>query len=231
MATCDATPKVVGGVEVSPRFKYEFVAALLKFGRYHCGGTIYTPNTVITAAHCTTGLDVDHHVVMHRHDLELDEGVENAIRFKVRTRVRHPDFNASNYKNDIAVWKVEGTGATNPTLILDDGTRPLPMLVVAGWGTTGENRPISSKLLEVHLPQYDINTCVKDYRKSGDSIFPDHQLCAGFPEGGKDACQGDSGSPLFIASAKMAPPILVGIVSWGNGCAKPNQPGVYTRIS
>jgi len=50
-------------------------------------------------------------------------------------------------------------------------------------------------------------------------------LCAASP--GKDACQGDSGGPLYDAKKN----VLIGIVSWGIGCANPNYPGVYARIS
>lgn len=44
---------------------------------------------------------------------------------------------------------------------------------------------------------------------------------------GKDSCQGDSGGPLVDKSTG----IQVGVVSWGQGCAEQDYPGVYSDIA
>ena len=55
-------------------------------------------------------------------------------------------------------------------------------------------------------------------------------ICAGYPgEGGKDACQGDSGGPFVCQNGNSA--VITGVVSWGHGCALPNYPGIYARVT
>ena len=61
-------------------------------------------------------------------------------------------------------------------------------------------------------------------------IIPAEEICAGYASGGVDTCQGDSGGPMFRRDSANAW-IQVGIVSWGDGCARPNKPGVYTQVS
>ena len=83
---------------------------------------------------------------------------------------------------------------------------------------------ISNALLRVEVPFVDAETCEDDY--TGYAIS-DKMICAG--EKGKDSCQGDSGGPLVTYD--NGEPVLVGVVSWGIGCAYEGYPGVYARVS
>ncbi|XP_030242780.1 trypsin 3A1-like [Drosophila navojoa] len=51
-------------------------------------------------------------------------------------------------------------------------------------------------------------------------------ICAGYSEGGKGSCKGDSGGPMVNGNG-----VLVGVVSWGKPCALPNYPSVFARVS
>ena len=111
--------------------------------------------------------------------------------------------------------------------------------IVAGWGRKEGGLPESQRpvLREVDVPLITWETCSKQYgfvkEKGMNSSFviANTMLCAGYPEGQKDSCQGDSGGPLMLHNPDRDTYTQVGIVSWGNGCAQPGQPGVYTKLS
>ena len=80
---------------------------------------------------------------------------------------------------------------------------------------------------KVNVPFVDQNICQNLY---GTNTITDNMVCAGPSHGGQDACQGDSGGPLAMRwySDQW---VVVGVVSWGVGCARPNNPGVYTKVA
>ncbi|CAB3389065.1 Hypothetical predicted protein [Cloeon dipterum] len=88
-----------------------------------------------------------------------------------------------------------------------------------------EGGSASDVLLKVDVPIFDYDQCNATYVDFGG--VPSDQICAGILEGGIDSCQGDSGGPLFLAGGGA----VVGVASWGNGCANPFFPGVYTDVA
>ncbi|RXG70913.1 Plasma kallikrein [Armadillidium vulgare] len=103
--------------------------------------------------------------------------------------------------------------------------------IVTGWGKRREGGKNSNILQKVWLPLMSDTVCKDKMKKIGyDVLVSDTMICAGYNAGGKDACQGDSGGPL-VCPGKGDLPILVGIVSWGIGCARKDIPGVYTEVS
>lgn len=111
----------------------------------------------------------------------------------------------------------------------------VPLRMVSGFGLT-EKQMLATDLRFVKLPLVDQKTC-NDFVNNARSARPDdaiyryteNMFCAGFPEGGKDSCTGDSGGAF--AFKKDGRYWAAGIVSWGVGCGEPGYYGVYTRVS
>ena len=158
-------------------------------------------------------------------------------RVKVAQIYQHESYDNYTTNNDIAILElvneVEGVEPINmmtPEIeaTLNEGFE----FTVMGWGNTDTESPsYPQRLREVNVPLYNRAQCIADYTEEGseESGITDQMLCAGFVEGGKDSCQGDSGGPLVFQREGQW--YQAGIVSFGNGCALANAPGVYTRLS
>ena len=99
--------------------------------------------------------------------------------------------------------------------------------IATGWGLTSDGGRGATILQEARLPIMSNTTCRNAW---GPYYDQNTQLCAGYPEGGKDTCQGDSGGPLCCQLSNGVW-VLEGVTSFGAACASPGSPGVYTRVS
>jgi len=221
---------IVGGVEVNPAFKYPWTCAMTySTGGQFCGGSLVDQSYVLTAAHCSVGLNPNTvRIVCHRHDLDASQASEGAVQRSISRILVHPSYNRLTLSNDVALWEL-ATPITNVEIVpLDaDGDYDAAgvLATVVGWGATREGGAGSDVLREVDVPIITNTQCNQQY--GGDITAS--MVCAGYPEGGKDSCQGDSGGPLF--ANKNSNPVQIGVVSWGQGCARPNYAGVYARVS
>ncbi|MBE9374341.1 serine protease [Saccharopolyspora sp. HNM0983] len=216
-------PPIVGGqptgIADSP-----FVAFLVDAqGNQFCGGTIARANKVITAAHCMTGETPSTlRVVSGREDKNSQAGTT----VDVADIWVHPEFTEPGSGADVAVLTLAGEvpePPLEPAGPQDRGLyQPGTQAQVYGWGATEEGGSQSDVLRRADVPLVSDEECGRAY--SG-SFTADAMVCAGVPQGGVDSCQGDSGGPLVAGDR------LIGIVSFGNGCARPGEPGVYTEVA
>lgn len=215
--------KIVGGKESAPG-AHPWMAAISENGKdAYCGGALIAKDWVLTAAHCQVALTDK--VILGRQDLSKQTVGKAVDVSEVKT---HAKYDSDSQDFDVALVHLKGA-STLPFVPVYDGTAELAAeeALIVGWGRTKEGGPTSPKLREVTVPILTNAACAEKYK--GEGKITERMLCAGVPEGQKDSCQGDSGGPLLVVESGKF--VQAGIVSWGVGCARPEIPGVYTRIS
>ncbi|XP_073834583.1 trypsin-1 [Musca autumnalis] len=222
----NVTSRIVGGQLATANYPY--VVSLMTdtiFGRYHiCGGSIINHRTVITAAHCLASTSAS---LLKVHVGDTTKKVVDGIVYDVLHTHYHHLWTAETQDYDVGLVRIEGVLVYSPTVQpiklatsmtkIKDGS----YATVLGWGYTSAWGPPAEQLRMAQVPIVKQSTC----NRRMDGLITKRMLCAGFKNGGVDACQMDSGGPLVYKST------LIGIVSWGVGCAERKKPGVYARVS
>lgn len=222
---------IVGGTEADEGEWPGAVALYKNSSRPVCGGSLIADSWVLTAGHCVTvssptgGVSS---VAIGRHKLSVTTVGETRT---VDRAIRHAGYASLN--NDIALLHLTTPASASIPRAKVLSSADIAAVVagadtvVVGWGRTAESGGIAADALrEVTVPIIANDVC-KTYPRYENVTA--NMICAGFTTGQYDSCQGDSGGPLYmtIGGEKKQ----VGLVSWGIGCARPNAPGVYTRIS
>lgn len=219
--TATADERVVGGERVSIA-DHPWVVYLTDASGYQfCGGTLVAPQKVVTAAHCVAGRTTRNtRVVVGREDKKSQEGVVS----RLGGIWVHPDYVAADRGADIAVVTLRDRVSYRPLAPAGPDDRRLYAAGtpgrVLGWGRTSEQGSVSQYLMAATVPVVSDADCSAAYFQFDER----HMTCAGYPEGGVDTCQGDSGGPLVAGDR------LIGITSWGEGCARRGKFGVYTKV-
>ncbi|XP_069681245.1 trypsin-7-like [Periplaneta americana] len=210
--------RIVGGCPAKIKDHPYQVSIEHVYRGHFCGGSILSKHWIVTAAHCVKEMKANQLRVRagtsHKHE-------EGTVR-KVHKIVVHRKFH--NFDFDVALLKVEKPFHFDKSVqqiamastVPDVGT----CVTVSGWGylELGGHSPLNLHHVEILI--IDHRQCASSYH----DLTP-QMICAGWPRGGRDSCYMDSGGPLVFQKK------LVGIVSWGYGCALAGYPGVYTNVA
>lgn len=235
--------RIVGGTTTEVNeYPWQVGVTYTYSSTFFCGGTLISDQWVMTAAHCTRGDQPSQlKVVLGEHNTG-STSESDQIPMGVTRIVEHPSYSSSTLNNDFSLIKLDSKVdfAAHPHI------RPVCLptstsnnyagefAIVTGWGTTSSSGSLSAALREVRVKVLSNQECKATSYSNAE--IKDQMVCAGVTAGGKDSCQGDSGGPLI--SSKSGDGVtagqnydLIGVVSWGYGCAVAEYPGVYARIS
>uniref|UniRef100_T1IWG7 Peptidase S1 domain-containing protein n=1 Tax=Strigamia maritima TaxID=126957 RepID=T1IWG7_STRMM len=212
------------------------VAFLGFFSRNKCGGVLISSSFVLTAAHCKPGFFKNFLVVLGEYDPASEYELYPIVERNVRKVHQHPNFVPSTFENDLALLELDKPVEFQLHIVpiclpTTDEDFTGAMGFVSGFGRLSSGGRHASVLNHVSVPILSKKQC-QEYFKASDTRVnvKDTYLCAGYKEGGKDSCEGDSGGPLAVERSNGRW-VLAGIVSNGIKCALPNSPGIYTKIS
>lgn len=221
----DETPpqldgRIIGGESTTIQ-QFPYQVSLRHNGFHFCGGSIYKSNIIITAAHCVKGEDVTRLTVVAGTSYTSQGGIE----LPVQNYTFHSKFSLLTCDYDVAVLLLQGEFSFSESIQPIEMTssvsasRAGTSVTISGWGYLQEHGYPSDVLQYVVVNTISEAECVDAYPR----LFTDRMICARAKN--KDACNGDSGGPMVVAGR------LAGIVSWGNGCADPKYPGVYSNVA
>ena len=223
---------IVGGDDANIQ-DYPYMAALIGGGwgggYAFCGASIINEYWILTAAHCMSGQSANNTSVRVGTSTSYAQGGDT---YDVAQIITHENYSSTTNGNDIALLRLENpiefSNTVSPVLVICDqqvqlGVQdPGEMSWITGWGEDEGTANNPNQLQVVGVP---ITTQSNYGGISSDMIM------AGYSSGGYDSCQGDSGGPMVVLADDGQTYMQVGVVSWGSGCAEPNYPGVYARVS
>jgi len=235
--------RIVGGMEAQ-QGAWPFMGVLLPgdsqdpYWDSYCGASLIAPSWALTAAHCVVADDGSFNpnqnidVIIGIHDLEEEQGE----RIHVEEIILNSDYDHDLTDGDIALLRLEKTSAATPIALIEQSSG-FPIVTsgestVIGWGATQQDgNGMTDVLLQVSVPVVSNDECQSAEETNGNgAVITGNMVCAGFADGGKDSCFGDSGGPLMRYDNDQW--TQFGIVSFGpDQCALPNAYGVYTRLS
>ena len=234
--TTSQTRGLIINGDSAPEIRYPYTASLQLYEKHYCGGALVAPDMVITAAHCAKNTPI---ITLGRYDLDdpLDYDYEE---MNVKSKIVHPEFDKVVVDNDVALLVLQKQSVHPIIRINNDPNVPIDgeELTVMGWGDIDDHPTIketSDELREANVWYLNNNKCGQSkgiiktstgfQEASYNGELTDNMLCAKDNIGTvSDACQGDSGGALVRTGSHPTgeDDALLGLVSWGYGCADPN---------
>ncbi|XP_048797381.1 hepatocyte growth factor activator isoform X1 [Lagopus muta] len=230
-------PRIVGGSSSLPG-SHPWTAAIY-IGESFCAGTLIQTCWVVSAAHCFANSPQKSSikVVLGQHFFNRTTDVTQT--FEIEKYILYPQYSVfSPTEHDIALVKLKKNGQRCAVksqfvqpICLPESNTIFPdqfKCQISGWGHKHENiTGYSDVLQETLVPIIPEEKC-RSPEIYGTEIS-ENMFCAGYLDSKSDACQGDSGGPLACENNEIS--YLYGVISWGDGCARINKPGVYTRVT
>jgi trypsin len=227
-AYSSAHDKIVGGEAVKDLSEASYMASLQGV----CGGSIISEKWILTAAHCAGYFSKAKVGVLNLND--------TGVTINVKQTIKHPDYDPNTNSHDFALveladkidlkkLKLKPVKLASPAFDRDGHQAPGMDSTVYGWGNISEGTSNRGRgLNKVTVPIVSNDDANKDEAYAGQ--IDETMIAAGYAGGGKDSCQGDSGGPLVVFDGQNNP-VQIGVVSWGEGCARANKYGIYSRVS
>jgi len=222
----DSNWRIVGGRNAR-KGEFPWQVQVQKNGRHWCGATILDSQWIVSAAHCFEDQSsYKYKFVLGQHNQFRSEGDEQT--FSASRIIRHSNYINGRTQYDIVMIKLNGKASFNQNVgpaCLASSTDNFvgQTCTVSGWGALREGGSGPSILNAVSKPVISLSTCQRAHYG-----VKNYNICAGFQSGGRDSCQGDSGGP-FVCK-KNGKWTIAGVVSWGEGCARPNKYGIYSSV-